>query len=62
MTNPSAATAETGPDVSQGAAAARLPYCEPQLELLGDLRALCLGGSPGVQDSGSSRIRKPLGR
>jgi hypothetical protein len=40
----------------------RKPYRKPQLEVLGDLRTLTLGGSPGLNDSGGSYLtRKPLG-
>jgi hypothetical protein len=37
---------------------ARKPYRKPQLDALGDLRSLTLGGSPGAGDSGSSGTRK----
>ena len=37
----------------------RKPYRKPQLEILGDLRTLTLGGSPGLNDSGSEFTRKP---
>ena len=36
-------------------------YRKPQLQELGDLRSLTLGGSPGTFDSGTSRSRKPIG-
>jgi hypothetical protein len=40
----------------------RKPYYKPQLEELGDLRTLTLGGSPGGGDSGGSMgTRKPIG-
>ena len=39
----------------------RKKYHKPQLQELGDLRTLTLGGSPGLLDSGSSTIRKPPG-
>jgi hypothetical protein len=39
----------------------RRVYRKPRLRLLGDLRTLTLGGSPGLNDSGSSLIRRPLG-
>lgn len=31
----------------------RRPWTRPRLEVLGDLRALTLGGSPGIGDSGA---------
>jgi hypothetical protein len=34
-------------------------YKKPRLRSLGDLRTLTLGGSPGANDSGASRIRNP---
>jgi hypothetical protein len=37
----------------------RKQYRKPQLEELGDLRTLTLGGSPGRNDSGSYDTRKP---
>ena len=37
------------------------PYSKQRLELLGDLRYLTLGGSPGSGDSGSSTTRSPFG-
>ncbi len=37
----------------------RKPYRKPHLQVLGDLRSLTLGGSPGVNDSGSSSTYKP---
>ncbi len=39
----------------------RKRYRTPKLQELGDLRSLTLGGSPGVDDSGSAGIRKPPG-
>jgi hypothetical protein len=39
----------------------RKQYRKPQLEELGDLRTLTLGGSGGVMDSGSEGVRKPIG-
>jgi hypothetical protein len=39
----------------------RKTYHKPQLQELGDLRSLTLGGSPGIRDSGTSRSRRPLG-
>jgi hypothetical protein len=44
-----------------GAENRRKPYRKPQLEELGDLRTLTLGGSPGLNDSGSSTTRRPPG-
>lgn len=32
----------------------REPYLPPRLQLLGDLRDLTLGGSPGTGDSGNA--------
>ena len=34
----------------------RKPYRKPQLEELGDLRTLTLGGSPGIGDSGGGQF------
>jgi hypothetical protein len=31
----------------------RKPYRKPQLQVLGDLRTLTLGGSPGIGESGA---------
>lgn len=42
-------------------ASRRKQYQKPQLEELGDLRTLTMGGSPGVMDSGSKETRKPPG-
>lgn len=39
----------------------RRPYRKPRLEQLGDLRTLTLGGSPGLNDSGSQFTRRPPG-
>ena len=36
----------------------RKPYTKPQLEILGDLRSLTLGGSRGAGESGASGCRK----
>ncbi len=33
-------------------AGGRLPYSPPRLEVLGDVRDLTLGGTPGLGDSG----------
>jgi hypothetical protein len=38
----------------------RRPYASPRLVVLGDLRSLTLGGSPGAGDSGVGAPRKPL--
>jgi hypothetical protein len=38
----------------------RRPYVSPRLVVLGDLRSLTLGGSPGFGDSGIGAPRKPL--
>ena len=35
------------------------PYEIPRLDELGDLRALTLGGSPGIGDSGTEFCEKP---
>lgn len=40
-------------------AGSRRPYASPRLVVLGDLRSLTLGGSPGFGDSGG-QPRKPL--
>lgn len=37
------------------------PYRRPRLEILGDLRSLTLGGSPGVGDSGDPFNFEPPG-
>ena len=37
----------------------RRAYRKPQLEILGDLRSLTLGGSPGIGESGSGNPHKP---
>lgn len=39
----------------------RRKYRKPRLEKLGDLRTLTLGGSPGLNDSGSQFTHKPPG-
>jgi len=36
----------------------RRPYSPPQLEVLGDIRSLTLGPSPGVGDSIQPSLRK----
>ena len=38
----------------------RKPYSKPQLEFLGDLRNLTLGGSPGSGDSSGQSPRNPV--
>ena len=38
----------------------RRPYTSPRLAVLGDLRSLTLGGSPGANDSGLGDPRRPL--
>lgn len=40
--------------------ASRRLYISPRLVVLGDLRSLTLGGSPGFGDSGVGAPRKPL--
>ena len=40
------------PSIPGNAGRHRKPYRKPQLEELGDLRTLTLGGSPGTGDSG----------
>lgn len=35
-------------------------YTSPRLSVLGDLRTLTLGGSPGANDSGMGDPRRPL--
>jgi len=37
----------------------RKPYSRPKLDALGDLRALTLGGSPGLGDSGNEYTENP---
>ncbi len=37
----------------------RAVYHGPRLELLGDIRELTMGGSPGVGDSGSPGTQQP---
>ena len=37
----------------------RKPYSKPQLEMLGDLRNLTLGGSPGSGDSSNAGVQNP---
>ena len=39
----------------------RLPYTRPHIEVLGDVRDLTLGGTPGLGDSGDPMNRQPLG-
>jgi hypothetical protein len=36
----------------------RKPYHEPELRVLGDVRSLTLGGSPGSPDSGGDTTHK----
>lgn len=38
----------------------RKRYEAPRLEVLGDLRTLTLGGSPGVNDSGAQFTEQPF--
>jgi|GEM_PF-1929577 len=41
---------------------ARLPYAKPTLTILGDMRTLTLGGSPGCGDSGMNiGVEAPYG-
>jgi hypothetical protein len=40
----------------------KLQYRKPQLEVLGDLRTLTLGGSPGSGDSGGGKPGLPFFR
>ncbi len=40
----------------------RADYVAPELRVLGDVRDLTLGASPGTGDSGSSGTFKALGR
>lgn len=50
-------------DKSSGLSAdvgSRRPYISPRLVVLGDLRSLTLGGSPGFGDSGIGAPRRPL--
>jgi hypothetical protein len=37
----------------------RKPYVPPRLQLLGDIRDLTMGGSPGVGDSGATSPEFP---
>ena len=39
----------------------RLPYTRPHIEILGDVRDLTLGGTPGIGDSGDPLNRQPPG-
>jgi hypothetical protein len=39
--------------------ASRLPYSAPKLTVLGDVRDLTMGGSPGIGDSGNATIQQP---
>ena len=45
----------------EGQEGLRKAYCKPELNVLGDLRSLTLGGSPGFLDSGSESTRQPPG-
>jgi hypothetical protein len=36
------------------------PYQSPRLSVLGDIRSLTCGGSPGIGDSGGSFIERPF--
>ena len=40
------------PTEQAAGAGGRLPYAPPRLEVLGDVRDLTLGGTPGLGDSG----------
>ena len=40
----------------------RRAYARPRLEVLGDIRDLTLGGSPGVGDSGNPANFEPPGQ
>jgi hypothetical protein len=42
-------------------ACVRKPYTPPRLQLLGDIRDLTMGGSPGVGDSGATSPQFPAG-
>jgi hypothetical protein len=44
-----------------GAAPSRRAYARPRLEVLGDVRDLTLGGSPGIGDSGDPLNFEPPG-
>lgn len=46
--------------VSSATPGLRRPYTSPRLTVLGDLRTLTLGGSPGANDSGLGDPRRPL--
>ena len=43
----------------EGQEGLRKVYRKPELNVLGDLRSLTLGGSPGILDSGSESSRQP---
>ena len=45
--------------LQQAAGPSRRAYQRPQLEVLGDIRDLTLGGSPGIGDSGNPGNFKP---
>lgn len=50
---PRGAEKQPDPDTS-----ARRPYSSPQLELVGDIFDIVLGGSPGTLDSGDSGTKR----
>lgn len=43
------------------AAPEKKPYTSPKLTVLGDIRDLTLGASPGIGDSGSINFQAPTG-
>ena len=43
----------------EGQEGLRKVYRKPELNILGDLRSLTLGGSPGILDSGSEDVYFP---
>lgn len=61
-TDPGRPEADGGPREAEGCPeAGRRPYLPPRLEVLGDLRDLTMGPSPGIGDSAGSQNRQPPG-
>lgn len=50
---------ETDQPTVGGNTTQRKKYRKPKLEVLGDLRSLTLGGSPGVNDTGNPFVTQP---
>lgn len=48
-----------GPPADERPNSGRRPYVPPRLEILGDLRDLTMGPSPGIGDSAGSENRQP---